>query len=178
MGVGKYVSSGNFNVGGYDLAIRFYPDGFSEVESAGHASAFLCCVSELSQVKDVRAKFSFIAMEEDGKVPITAFRVQERAFSAPIFYWGFMKFIEKPMLESSSDYLTIRAELFGPTKQKATQYINIEGIEPPIFEGLLHFVYTDSLPDDNKHYKEGKVARLYQLLVAADLQIGQVEGAL
>ncbi|XP_044328863.1 BTB/POZ and MATH domain-containing protein 1-like [Triticum aestivum] len=61
-----------------------------------------------------------------------------------------------------------KAELSGPTKQTATQCIKIEDTEPSSFEGLLHFVYTDSLPDDNEHYEEGRTARLQQLLVAAD----------
>uniref|UniRef100_A0ACD5UFX5 Uncharacterized protein n=1 Tax=Avena sativa TaxID=4498 RepID=A0ACD5UFX5_AVESA len=61
-----------------------------------------------------------------------------------------------------------KAELFGPMKEKAAQSIEIDDIEPSIFEALLHFVYTDSLPDD-EHYKfEGSMANFQHLLVAAD----------
>jgi speckle-type POZ protein len=59
------------------------------------------------------------------------------------------------------------AELFGPMKEKTTQHIKIDDIEPPIFEELLHFVYTDSMLDDEQ-YKEGRTAKLQHLLVAAD----------
>jgi speckle-type POZ protein len=58
-----------------------------------------------------------------------------------------------------------RAELFGPMKEKATQCINIDDMEPLIFESLLHFIYTDSLPD---HCKDGKAEAMQHLLVAAD----------
>jgi speckle-type POZ protein len=60
-----------------------------------------------------------------------------------------------------------KAELFGPMKEKATQCIKIEDIEPQIFEALLHFIYTDSMIDDER-FKEDKSARLQHLLVAAD----------
>ncbi|CAM0902623.1 unnamed protein product [Alopecurus aequalis] len=60
-----------------------------------------------------------------------------------------------------------KAELDGPMKEKSTQCIMVDDIEPTIFEALLHFVYTDSLPDD-EHYKEGRMAKLQHLLVAAD----------
>ncbi|XP_047063262.1 BTB/POZ and MATH domain-containing protein 1-like [Lolium rigidum] len=60
-----------------------------------------------------------------------------------------------------------KAELFGPMKEKETQCIKIDDMDPHIFEALLHFVYTDFMLDDG-HYKEGKVAKLQHLLVAAD----------
>jgi speckle-type POZ protein len=63
--------------------------------------------------------------------------------------------------------LVFKAELFGPMKVKATQCIKIEDIEPQIFEALLHFIYTDSMIDDER-FKEDKSARLQHLLVAAD----------
>ncbi|CAM0902627.1 unnamed protein product [Alopecurus aequalis] len=69
------------------------------------------------------------------------------------------------------------AELLGPMKEKATQSIKVEDMEPPIFEALLCFVYTDSIPED-EHSKEGTMANLQHLcllrrivthlLVAAD----------
>uniref|UniRef100_A0ACD5UUU5 Uncharacterized protein n=1 Tax=Avena sativa TaxID=4498 RepID=A0ACD5UUU5_AVESA len=60
-----------------------------------------------------------------------------------------------------------KAELYGPMKEKTTQHIKIDGIEPPIFKELLHFVYADSMLDDEQ-YKEGRTAKLQHLLVAAD----------
>ncbi|KAF7011187.1 hypothetical protein CFC21_025520 [Triticum aestivum] len=60
-----------------------------------------------------------------------------------------------------------KAELLGPMMEKSTQSIKAVDIEPPIFEALLHFVYTDSIPDDELSV-DGKSARLQHLLVAAD----------
>uniref|UniRef100_A0ACD5V275 Uncharacterized protein n=1 Tax=Avena sativa TaxID=4498 RepID=A0ACD5V275_AVESA len=60
-----------------------------------------------------------------------------------------------------------KAELFGPMKEKETKCIQIDDMDPQIFEALLHFVYTDLMQGD-EHYKEGKIAKLQHLLVAAD----------
>uniref|UniRef100_A0ACD5V197 Uncharacterized protein n=1 Tax=Avena sativa TaxID=4498 RepID=A0ACD5V197_AVESA len=58
-------------------------------------------------------------------------------------------------------------ELFGPMKRKDTESIGIEDMEPMVFELLLHFIYTDSLPDDNGE-AYGTTAVMQHLLVAAD----------
>jgi speckle-type POZ protein len=59
-----------------------------------------------------------------------------------------------------------RAELFGHMMEKDARRIRIAGVRPEIFELLLHFIYTDSLPGDG----EGcDTATLQHLLVAADL---------
>ncbi|PNT61888.1 hypothetical protein BRADI_5g22356v3 [Brachypodium distachyon] len=60
-----------------------------------------------------------------------------------------------------------KAELFGPMKEKELQCIQIDDIEPAIFEALLHFVYTDSMPDDERS-KEDMTSKLQHLLVVAD----------
>ncbi|KAM3389939.1 hypothetical protein ACQJBY_011846 [Aegilops geniculata] len=233
MGVGKYISSCIFSVGGHDWTIRFYPDG-NNAECVGNASAFLYCSS---QPKGVRTKFTLNMLEKEGKVLVTSFGSLEHTFSSSIDDFGFSKFVEKSrLLKSSSDatggYFTIRcvltvikeprtelkrnlfvvprpnlqdhlqqmwkdgqgadvkfsvsgqlfsahryllaarspvfkAELFGPTKEKATDSITIDDIEPPIFEALLHFIYTDYILDDWDS-KEGKTAIMQHLLVAAD----------
>jgi len=58
-----------------------------------------------------------------------------------------------------------RAELFGSMKEKATSCIRIDDMEPSIFEALLHFIYTDRLPDS---CNDGRNAAMQHLLVAAD----------
>ncbi|KAL6651428.1 hypothetical protein ACP70R_010353 [Stipagrostis hirtigluma subsp. patula] len=59
-----------------------------------------------------------------------------------------------------------RARLYGPMKENTTKCIEIDDVEPLIFEGLLHFVYTDSLPDN--HDNVDKISAMQHLLVAAD----------
>jgi speckle-type POZ protein len=51
-------------------------------------------------------------------------------------------------------------------KEKAARHIKVDDVEPSTFEALLHFVYTDALPDDCG--ADGNVPPLQHLLVAAD----------
>ncbi|KAJ1276441.1 hypothetical protein BS78_05G214700 [Paspalum vaginatum] len=57
------------------------------------------------------------------------------------------------------------AELFGDTKEKATSCVHVDDMYPSVFQALLHFIYTDSLPN----MRPGDMAVMAQhLLVAAD----------
>ncbi|KAK3141457.1 hypothetical protein QOZ80_4BG0334190 [Eleusine coracana subsp. coracana] len=58
-----------------------------------------------------------------------------------------------------------RADLFGPMKKKPAQGIQVDDVDPAIFEALLHFIYTDSLPK-KCNINDSVIAQ--QLLVAAD----------
>ncbi|KQJ84707.1 BTB/POZ and MATH domain-containing protein 2 [Brachypodium distachyon] len=237
VGVGKFVSSSTFSVGGYDWAIRFYPNGWKEGFCAGNVSAYIYCV-DLAEGASVTTKFTLNMLEKEGKAKVTNYgRTGEHTFSLPINMCGYGNFAEKSKLESlsrtanngnfiircvltvikeprteRSDLIVLvpqtnlaghlgrmwkdeqgadvtfsvggqlfsahrfllaarspvfKAELFGPMKEKSAQLIKIDDIEPPIFEALLHFVYTDSMPDD-EHCKEGRTEKLQHLLVAAD----------
>ncbi|CAM0909181.1 unnamed protein product [Alopecurus aequalis] len=64
-----------------------------------------------------------------------------------------------------------RAEFYGPMRDEGRRSITVEDMQPAVFRGLLHFIYTDSLPlmddlddDDGDEYEE----MLRHLLVAAD----------
>jgi speckle-type POZ protein len=49
-----------------------------------------------------------------------------------------------------------KAELFSPTEVTSTTVssVSIKAIEPRVFKALLHFIYTDSLPEiDDKGEK-------------------------
>ncbi|XBH88599.1 hypothetical protein VPH35_075865 [Triticum aestivum] len=58
-----------------------------------------------------------------------------------------------------------KAELFGQMKETTMERIKIDDMEPAIFDALLHFIYTDNLP--NKCDVDQNVA-LQHLLVATD----------
>lgn len=62
--------------------------------------------------------------------------------------------------------MVFKAELFGQMKEKDTSCIKIDDMDPGIFEALLYFIYTDSLPDDCNADNEN--ATMQHLLVAAD----------
>ncbi|KAI5010791.1 BTB/POZ and MATH domain-containing protein 1-like [Hordeum vulgare subsp. vulgare] len=58
-----------------------------------------------------------------------------------------------------------KAELFGLLKENTARNVEVDEMEPQIFEALLRFMYTDAMPDDED---EGKTERVQHLLVAAD----------
>ncbi|XBH89293.1 hypothetical protein VPH35_081230 [Triticum aestivum] len=57
-----------------------------------------------------------------------------------------------------------KAELFGTMREKAGDPIEIDDIEADVFKSLLHFIYTDSLPETTRE----DVVTASHLLVAAD----------
>jgi speckle-type POZ protein len=58
-----------------------------------------------------------------------------------------------------------KAELFGPMEEGTSACMRVKDIEQRVFKVLLHFIYTDSLPD----IAEGETMVVAQhLLVAAD----------
>ncbi|KAK3120550.1 hypothetical protein QOZ80_9AG0689790 [Eleusine coracana subsp. coracana] len=65
------------------------------------------------------------------------------------------------------------AELFGPEKEEEgaiMAHVKVGDMEPEVFKVLLHFIYTDSLPDEIDGNDDGtnKVEMVQRLLVAAD----------
>ncbi|KAL8128772.1 hypothetical protein V2J09_017927 [Rumex salicifolius] len=64
LGVGKYMASETFHVGGYSWAIYFYPDGKSPEDNASYVSAFIALASDGT---DVRALFELTLLDQSGK---------------------------------------------------------------------------------------------------------------
>ncbi|KAL6651430.1 hypothetical protein ACP70R_010355 [Stipagrostis hirtigluma subsp. patula] len=233
MGVGRFVSSNTFAVGGRDWAVRFYPDG-ATADCLGNASAFLYYCSR--EAGGVRARFTLTLLEgADGAMSQVTNSCMKHTFSPASDNWGFIKFVEKSRLQGppclDNNCLTIRcvltvvkqsrtvagevnpivvppsslhkdlaemltdgegadvtfiadgqlfhahrcvlayrspvfrAELFGPMKENTTRGIKIDDMEPQIFQALLHFIYTDLLPES---CNDGRNAAMQHLLVAAD----------
>ncbi|CAL4979508.1 unnamed protein product [Urochloa decumbens] len=70
----------------------------------------------------------------------------------------------KYMLAARSS--VFKAELFGPMKENATDQIRIDDMEPRVFKAMLHFIYTDMLPEVCSG--ELRTVMHQHLLVAAD----------
>ncbi|KAM0894389.1 hypothetical protein ACQ4PT_024544 [Festuca glaucescens] len=111
MGVGKFVSSTTFSVGGNNWSIRFYPDG--DGRGPGYASAFLHLVGGAAGATGVKAKFTLSLLGKDGKV----YKDSKPVSIAPTFErgdvnstWGVVKFVEKSMLQEA-DCFTVRCDL-------------------------------------------------------------------
>jgi speckle-type POZ protein len=203
MGVGEFVSSPVFRVGGYDWDIKFYPAGQSST-CAGFASCFLRCLNEAT---DVRTEFKLRMMETKGQEEVASFGVERHNFASGKADWGFEKFVDRSKLESLSCLgdrgFTIRCvlavrkefpppelpgqlerilrdgtgadvifmvggreyrahrcllaarspvfcrELFGDPVEKNMPCVEVGNVDPFIFEMMLHYIYTDSLPPSN-----------------------------
>ncbi|KAJ3677243.1 hypothetical protein LUZ60_002967 [Juncus effusus] len=61
-----------------------------------------------------------------------------------------------------------KAILFGPMKENRAKIVKINDIEPIIFKNLLHFIYTDSLPNEEEYNGSNYEVIMQHLLVAAD----------
>nr|BAJ88959.1 predicted protein [Hordeum vulgare subsp. vulgare] len=61
-----------------------------------------------------------------------------------------------------------KAELFGPMKEKKMRRLTVKDIQPAVFKALLHFIYTDSLPDFDDLEGDDNCEMIRHLLVAAD----------
>jgi speckle-type POZ protein len=100
---------------------------------------------------DMRLHLGQLLLSDDETADVT-FEVDEDTFPA-----------HRCVLAARSS--VFRAELLGPMKEKTASRIRIADMESNVFRTLLHFIYTDSLPDMDK----GDTAAMCQhLLVAAD----------
>ncbi|XP_044335692.1 BTB/POZ and MATH domain-containing protein 1-like [Triticum aestivum] len=165
MRVRKYISSSTFAVGGYDWNIVFYPDGDDE-DCAGHASAFLCY---LSQAKDeVRTNLTFTMLNDQGNVQATH-QVPEFIFSTGVENdsLGFPKFVEKSKLKSSSRLLTIRCVLavIKEPPAECKRYLIVD--PPPELSGRLHRALKNGRGTDITLLVGGREFSAHRFMLAA-----------
>ncbi|RLM60529.1 BTB/POZ and MATH domain-containing protein 1-like [Panicum miliaceum] len=111
MGTGEYIRSGIFFVGGYDRAIRFYPDGMREV-SKDYIAVYL---ELLSKDTKVRASCDLRLVDQSTGLSAPATKVGLRTFDSNNNISRFAphvdKFMNRSELEASvylhGDHLTI-----------------------------------------------------------------------
>ncbi|XP_022761953.1 BTB/POZ and MATH domain-containing protein 2-like isoform X1 [Durio zibethinus] len=108
MGVGKYIASDTFMVGGYEWAIYFYPDGKSAEDNASYVSLFIALASEGT---DVRALFELTLLDQSGKGHHKVHSHFGRMLESGPYtlkyrgsMWGYKRFFKRTLLETS-DYL-------------------------------------------------------------------------
>ncbi|KAF1878602.1 hypothetical protein Lal_00047272 [Lupinus albus] len=108
IGIGKYIASETFSVGGYDWAIYFYPDGKSTEDDATYVSLFIALASEGT---DVRALFELTLLDQSGKERHKVHSHFERTLESGPYtlkyrgsMWGYKRFFKRTALETS-DYL-------------------------------------------------------------------------
>ncbi|CAH9102843.1 unnamed protein product [Cuscuta europaea] len=108
MGIGKYIASDTFKVGGFSWAIYFYPDGKSVEDNGSYVSLFIALASE---GEDVRALFELSLIDQSGKERHKVHSHFGRALDTGPYslkyrgsMWGYKRFFKRSALESS-DYL-------------------------------------------------------------------------
>ncbi|GAB2220132.1 hypothetical protein Droror1_Dr00007775 [Drosera rotundifolia] len=107
-GIGRYITSEVFNVGGYSWAMYFYPDGKSPEDNAAFVSLFIALASEGT---DVRALFELKLLDQSGNERHKIHSHFERALESGPYslkyrgsMWGYKRFFKRSLLEGS-DYL-------------------------------------------------------------------------
>jgi speckle-type POZ protein len=60
------------------------------------------------------------------------------------------------------------AQLFGPMAEKDMRHVEVVDMEPAIFQMMLHYIYTESLPPGSGDGEGDNTAVMQHLLVAAD----------
>lgn len=108
LGIGRYIASDMFMVGGYSWAIYFYPDGKSPEDGASYVSLFIALASEGT---DVRALFELALLDQSGKEQHKVHSHFGRNLEAGPYtlkyrgsMWGYKRFFKRTALEES-DYL-------------------------------------------------------------------------
>ncbi|KAM3370390.1 hypothetical protein ACQJBY_017985 [Aegilops geniculata] len=166
-GMGTYITSRTFRVGGYDWNIRFYPDGHTK--DSGKALAFLFCLSSLT--KDVRAKLTITLLDKGGKVELlTTPDAVERIFSPEKVYFGV--FIEKSKLKSCPGLLTIRCVLtviIEPPPEECPR--NLVVVPPPERSGRLERTLKDGKGTDVTFLVGGREFSAHTFMLAAQSPI-------
>ncbi|XP_052154266.1 BTB/POZ and MATH domain-containing protein 1-like [Oryza glaberrima] len=193
MGVGKFVSSTTFSIAGYDWNLRFYPDGITDNDrKEGYVSASLIArfvkKSDLQEHAIRRIRFtgndsfkiecSLTVISESRAEDVSTIPVPPSNLHQHLA--GMLHGVEIADVEFSvggepfrahacvlaARSPVFRAELLGPAAARSIKIDDDDDMEPATFMALLHFIYTDHLPNDSGFGKDAAMQR--HLLVAAD----------
>ncbi|KAJ4804927.1 BTB/POZ/MATH-domain protein [Rhynchospora pubera] len=133
IGIGKYIQSDVFTIGGYDWVIRFHPDGAS-AEDKNFVAFYLMIESGST---DVKAQFAFTVLEQNGRssdmkaTKLYTFNSKKTDING----WGFPKFAKRSAFEVlqylKNDSFTVKCtvNVMKGTRLQATTPCNI--VVPP-----------------------------------------------
>ncbi|TVU42543.1 hypothetical protein EJB05_08955, partial [Eragrostis curvula] len=170
IGNGKFIRSAAFNVGGYSWCIRR-----KHRQSTDYISVFLQLLSQKAPVR-ANFNFGLVDWTTGSPTSILRDSDMSKFSTVPnaeiIQTWGIRKFMKKSDLEASAylqdDCLVIHCDITIVKEPQVAQtavievrvppsdltddfgkleFITIEDMQPGVFKALLHFMYTDSLPD-------------------------------
>ncbi|KQJ84728.1 hypothetical protein BRADI_5g22466v3 [Brachypodium distachyon] len=124
----------------------------SEKPGGGGVFTVKCLITVANESPPMELPGHLGRMLADGAGADVTFRVGRRRFRAH----GFVLAARSRVFE---------AQLFGPMAEKDLGRVKVVGVEPAVFEAMLGYIYTDSLPP---WPCEGSLAAMQHLLVAAD----------
>ncbi|EAY92144.1 hypothetical protein OsI_13855 [Oryza sativa Indica Group] len=108
MGIGKYIASETFTVGGCQWAIYFYPDGKNPEDNSAYISVFIALISDGI---DVRVLFELKLLDQSGKAKHKGHSQFDRSLESSPYtlknrgsMWGYKRFFRRTALETS-DFL-------------------------------------------------------------------------
>lgn len=175
IGIGKYIASETFDVGGYSWAIYFYPDGKSLEDNSLYVSLFIALASEGN---DVRALFELTLMDQSGnenhKIHTHFGRPLE---SGPYTLkyrgsmWGYKRFFKRTTLETS-DYLKddcLQVHCCVGVVKSHTEGPKIYSIPVPVSDIGQHFgqLLESGKGADINFQVNGEIFAAHKLVLAA-----------
>ncbi|CAA3015395.1 BTB/POZ and MATH domain-containing protein 5-like [Olea europaea var. sylvestris] len=105
IGIGNYIASDSFTVGGSQWAIYFYRDGKNPDDNATYVSAFIVLMSEGT---DIKAPFELSLVDQSGKGKHKVHSHFDGSLESGPYslkcrgsMWGFKRFYNRAMLETS-----------------------------------------------------------------------------
>lgn len=175
MGVGKYISSDTFTVGGYQWAVYFYPDGKNAEDNSLYVSVFIALASEGT---DVRALFELTLLDQSGKNKHKVHSHFDRSLESGPYtlkyrgsMWGYKRFFRRAVLETS-DFIKDGSLAISCTVGvvvSATQGPKLFSI--PVPESNLGVDFGDllssSVDHDMKFEVDGETFLAHKLVLAA-----------
>ncbi|BBN17838.1 speckle-type POZ protein [Marchantia polymorpha subsp. ruderalis] len=183
MGVGKYIASESFTVGGYQWAIYFYPDGKSVEDNSSYVSVFIALAS---QGTDVRALFELTLVDQSTDAKHKVHSHFDRYLENGPYtlknhgsMWGYKRFFRRAVLETS-DFLkndTLAIICTVGVVVSSTQGPNLYFIPLPEPDLGTHF---GSLLDsgegaDVTFEVDGEVYQAHKLVLAARSPVFKVQ---
>ncbi|KAL2614040.1 hypothetical protein R1flu_025732 [Riccia fluitans] len=175
MGVGKYIASESFTVGGYQWAIYFYPDGKNAEDNSLYVSVFIALASEGT---DVRALFELTLLDQSTKQKHKVHSHFDRSLESGPYtlkyrgsMWGYKRFFRRAVLETS-DFLkndTLAITCTVGVVVSSTQGPKLYSIPVPEPDLGQHFgALLDSAEGADVTFEvDGEVFQAHKLVLAA-----------
>ncbi|KAK3016173.1 hypothetical protein RJ639_007013 [Escallonia herrerae] len=174
IGIGKYIASDTFVVGGHLWAIYFYPDGKSAEDNSTYVSLFIALASEGT---DVRALFELSLLDQSGKARHKVHSHFGRALESGPYTlkyrgsMGYKRFLKRTALETS-DYLKDDCLLVQCTVgvvKSQTEGPKIYSISPPPSDIGQHFgqLLESAEGTDINLEVDGEIFPAHKLVLAA-----------